>query len=293
MGRFREKLEVGEFVITGEVAPPRGNNCDRMLAEVKAYASVADAVNITDNQGATLHLSALAASRLTLDTGLVEPVFQQTCRDRNRLALESDLLAASTYGLENFLAVTGDNPHAGDHPQAKGVFDIDSTQLIRVACDLNEGHDMNGNPIDGATDFYVGAAAFPEAEPWDIQKRRIAGKIDAGARFFQTQACMDIEVFARRVLEIKDMGAHVIAGVLLLKSERTINFINNRLAGLMVSDSVAREIISAKDPYETSVRIAIEQAKVLFEVADGIHMMPLGDIETGVGILREAGVVSK
>lgn len=287
---FREKLVRGEFVVTGEVAPPRGIDCAKMMQSVETFAPVCDAINITDNQGATLHLSSLAASRMVLEAG-IEPIFQQTCRDRNRLALQSDLLAAWTLGLENFLAVTGDNPHSGDHPQAKGVFDIDSTQLIKVASALNAGTDMNGKPLDGASpDFFIGAAAFPEAEPWDIQKARIEEKIAAGARFFQTQAIMDVDVFAPRVAEIQEMGAKVIVGVLLLKSTGVINFINNKLAGLMVPDFLAERIAQAQDPFEESVRIAVEQAQVVREIADGIHIMPLGADEAGVHVLREAGI---
>ena len=130
-----------------------------------------------------------------LDAGF-EPIFQQTCRDRNRLALQSDLLAAWTLGLENVLVVTGDAPRGGDHPQAKGVFDLDSTQLIAIATGMNEGHDMLGREIEGATDFYIGAAVFPEAQPWDVQLDRALAKVEAGASFFQTQAIFDIDMFA-------------------------------------------------------------------------------------------------
>lgn len=289
MSTLRQKLEAGQFVITGEVAPPRGVDCTKMLEDVAGYKPVVDAINITDNQGATLHLSSLAASRMVQEHG-VEAIFQQTCRDRNRLALQSDLLAAATYGLKNFLAVTGDNPHSGDHPQAKAVFDLDSTQLLAVASKLNEGIDMNGGTLKGATDFYIGAAVFPEAEPWEIQKRRIAQKVEAGARFFQTQACMDIDLFSRRVQEIQALGAKVIAGVILLKSQRVINFINTKLAGMMIPEKTAARIARASDPFEESVQIAIEQSQALAEVADGIHMMPMGEIATGVRILREAGI---
>lgn len=287
---FRAKLEAGEFVVTGEVAPPRGVNCSSLLKAVETFSPVADAINITDNQGATLHLSSLAASRMVLEAGL-EPIFQQTCRDRNRLALQSDLLAAWTLGLENFLAVTGDSPHSGDHPQSKGVFDIDSTQLLRVASALNNGTDMNGKLLDGeSTDFFIGAAAFPEAEPWAIQKRRIAQKIEAGAQFFQTQAIMDVDVFAPRIAEIQEMGAKVIVGVLLLKSPSVIRFINTKLAGLMVPDHLAEKIIAADDPFAESVALAVEQAKVVAEIADGIHIMPLGANEAAVEILKQAHI---
>ena len=141
MSRLRDALERGEFVVTGEIAPPLGTDLSEMIGEVETLKPHCTAINVTDNQGATLHLSSLAASRAVLDAG-VEPIFQQTCRDRNRLALQSDMLASWTLGLENMLIVTGDDPRGGDHPSAKGVFDLDSTQLIGIAQGMNEGHDM-------------------------------------------------------------------------------------------------------------------------------------------------------
>lgn len=287
---FRDKLTRGEFVITGEVAPPRGISVEKMVASIDTFAPHVDAVNITDNQGATLHLSSLAASQIALGRG-VDPVFQQTCRDRNRLALQSDLLAAASYGLENLLCVTGDASKFGDHPEAKPVFDLDSTQLIAVAKALNAGTDMNGVALDGEpTNFYIGAAAFPEAEPWELQKRRIAQKIEAGAKFFQTQAMMDNELFASRVEEIKALGAKVIVGVILLKNSRVVNFINNNLAGVAVHPSHVKRIADSQDPLATATEIAVEQACIAHEVADGIHIMPLGSDKIGVEILKRAGI---
>lgn len=289
MGIFRSKLETGGFALTGEVSPPRGRNVDKMMKSVAVFSAVCDAVNITDNQGATLHLSSLAASRLALESG-VEPIFQQTCRDRNRLALQSDLLAAATYGLENILAVTGDNPRHGDHPQSKPVFDLDSTQLIEVVAKLNQGFDMNGRALEGEpTDFFIGAAAFPEAEPWELQKRRIAQKIEAGARFFQTQAIMDLDVFAPRVAEIQALGAKVVAGVILLKSDRVIRFINNNLGGAMVPDLSAARIAAASDQLAEAAELALEQVLAMKEIADGIHIMPLKEDDLAVEILKRAG----
>lgn len=289
MSRLRDALEAGEFVVTGEVAPPHGTDLGAMLASVERIAPVCHALNVTDNQGATLHLSSLAASRAVLDAGC-EPIFQQTCRDRNRLALQSDLLAAWTLGLENVLIVTGDDPRGGDHPKAKGVFDLDSTQLLEVARGLNAGEDMNGVGLDGACDFFLGAAAFPEAEPADIQRDRALQKVEAGAAFFQTQAVMDVEVFARRAADLREAGAYVIAGILLLKSPRVIKFINERLAGLMVPDGIAARIAGAADPLEESILLAIEQVKALRDVADGVHIMPLGADDALVRIVEESGL---
>ena len=290
MATLREKLAQGEFVVTSEVAPPRGTDYTKMLAAVETLAPVSDAVNITDNQGATLHLSSLAASHITLDAG-VEPIFQQTCRDRNRLALQSDLLAAWSLKLENVLVVSGDNPHSGDHPEAKGVFDLDSTQLIQVVKQMNSGTDMSGNPLDGEpTNFFIGAAAFPEAEPWEFQLERIAQKVEAGAVFFQTQAIMDIDLFAERLDVMKQFGVKLIPGILLLKNLRVINFINTRLPGLTVPKELERRIAAAEDPMEEAIQIAIEQARIVREIADGVHIMPLNANKAAVRILQESGI---
>lgn len=287
MSRLRNALERGEFVITGEVAPPLGTDMSAMMRSVELLGPVTHALNVTDNQGATLHLSSLAASRAVLDAGF-EPIFQQTCRDRNRLALQSDLLAAATLGLQNVLIVTGDDPRGGDHPQAKGVFDLDSTQLIEIAAAMNEGRDMLGREMAGATDFYIGAAAFPEAEPFDIQSMRAVSKIESGARFFQTQAIMDVERFAAAVEVWRPHGVKIIAGILLLKSARVIEFINTRLAGLMVPDELAERIGGADDPFEESVIVATEQVRAVRDLADGVHIMPLGADAAVKRILRGA-----
>jgi len=291
VSRLKDALARGEFVITGEVAPPHGTDYSAMLESVEKLAPVCHALNVTDNQGATLHLSSLAASRVVLENGGgCEPIFQQTCRDRNRLALQSDLLAAWTLGLENVLVVTGDDPRGGDHPKAKGVFDLDSTQLIEVTAKLNAGIDMNDSPLDGATDFFIGAALFPEAEPWEIQLERALQKIEAGATFFQTQAMTDPEKFARAYEAIRPTGAKIIAGVLLLKSPRVIKFINERLAGLMIPDHIADRIARADDPLEESIQLAIEQVNELRDIADGVHIMPLGADAAVVRILEGAGL---
>jgi 5,10-methylenetetrahydrofolate reductase len=297
VSKLRDSLERGQFVVTGEIAPPHGTDYAGMNASVEKLRPYVTAINVTDNQGATLHLSSLAASRKVLDAG-AEPIFQQTCRDRNRLALQSDLLAAWTLGLENVLVVTGDDPRGGDHPQAKGVFDMDSTQLIAVTQQLNHGVDMVGQPLAGATDFFVGAALFPEAEPVEMQLDRAITKIEAGARFFQTQAVMDVEKFAEAVATLRandplrdSGGVKIIASILLLKSPRVVKFINERLAGLMVPDSLAQRIERAEDPMDEAIEIAIEQVRALREFADGVHIMPLAADEVVPRILEGAGIL--
>lgn len=287
MSRLSGALERGEFVVTGEVAPPRGTDLSAMRASIETLAPHCHALNLTDNQGASLHLSSLGACRVALEMG-AEPVFQLTCRDRNRLALQSDLLAAWTLGLENVLIVTGDDPRGGDHPEAKGVFDIDSTQLLQVASGLNEGRDMMGRELEGSTRFHLGAAVFPEAEPWDVQLDRATRKVEAGARFFQTQAVFDTIKLERCVEALRPIGVKVIAGVLLLRSPRVIDFINERLAGLMVPEPIAERIRGASDPRAEAVALAVEQVRDIRRIADGVHIMPLGLDEEVGGILARS-----
>jgi methylenetetrahydrofolate reductase (NADPH) len=289
VSRLKDALEAGRFVVTNEVAPPLGTDLAAMRRSISTLGPVSTALNITDNQGATLHLSSLAASKVALEMGF-EPIFQQTARDRNRLALQSDLLAAWTLGLENVLFVSGDDPRNGDHPAAKGVFDLDSTQMIAIGAGMNDGHDMLGRDLTGGTGFYIGAALFPEAEPWALARTRGEQKVQAGARFFQTQAIFDFDKLARATEAMHSAGAKVIAGVLLLRSPRSIRFINERLAGLVVPDALARRLESAPDFLEAAIDLAVEQVRASRQIADGVHIMPLGLDERVPEILQRAGV---
>lgn len=297
MSRLRTAFEQGTFVVTGEVAPPHGTDIASVLEGVEVVREYCHAINVTDNQGATLHMAPLAACHLLVHAGL-EPIFQTTCRDRNRLALQSDLLAAHALGIEDVLILTGDDPRNGDHPESKGVFDIDSTQLLAVAKGLNEGVDMQGQPLSGPTDFLLGAAMFPEATPWGVQLDRTLAKIDAGARYFQTQAVMDTDAYARAVQDVRDQdplrndgGVKIVAGILLLKGPRMVKFINERLAGMMITDAVAKRIEAAENPMQEGIDIAAEQIAALKDVVDGVHIMTLGADHTVPEILSKAGVI--
>lgn len=292
MSRLKDALESGRFVVTGEVGPPLGTDTTAMEHAAELLGPACVALNVTDNQGATLHMSSLAASRRLLELGY-EPIFQQTCRDRNRLALQSDLLAAASQGLEDVLIVTGDDPRSGDHPQAKGVFDLDSTQLLEIAAGMNEGHDMLGRELDGGTDFFLGGALFPEAEPWDIQVMKADKKVEAGARFFQTQAVFDLDKLARATEAMHEAGVWVIAGILLLRGPRVVRFINEKLAGLEVPVHIAERIIGAEDAAAEAVELAVEQARACREICDGVHIMPLGLDAAVPGIIERAGLMAE
>jgi methylenetetrahydrofolate reductase (NADPH) len=291
VSRLRDALASGEFVVTGEAAPPHGTDSSAMLASVEKLAPVCHAINVTDNQGATLHMSSLAAARVVLESGCdCEPIFQQTCRDRNRLALQGDLLGAWALGLENVLLISGDDPRGGDHPRAKGVFDLDSTLLMEVATGLNAGVDMTGAELDGATNLFIGGALFPEVEPWEIQLERAFQKVEAGAMFFQTQGITDVEKFARAAAALRPTGVKLIAGIVLLKSPGVIKFINERLAGMMIPEHISDRISAAENPLEESILLASEQVRELRGIADGVHIMPLGADDAVARILQGAGL---
>lgn len=272
---LQQKLDAGQFVITAEVCPPKGCDCGDFLAKARALRGGADAINVTDNQGANMRISPLAAAALLIGEG-IEPVFQITCRDRNRMALQSDLLGAAALGVRNVLALTGDHISFGDHPQAKPVFDLDSVQLLRAIAGLAEGKDMAGNPLQGVPEFYAGAAAAPEADPFEPTLYKLEKKAAAGARFLQTQAVFDPERFCAFREQVRPLGVKVIAGILLLKSARMARFVTTNIPGLRVPDHLVAELESVADPLAQGVEIARRLAAEVRPYCDGLHIMAMG-----------------
>jgi methylenetetrahydrofolate reductase (NADPH) len=217
----------------------------------------------------------LAAAALLAREG-IEPIFQITCRDRNRMALQSDLLGAAALGIRNVLALTGDHISFGDHRQAKPVFDLDSVQLLQAITGLAEGRDLAGNPLNGIPEFYTGAAAAPEAEPFEPTLIKLAKKASAGARFFQTQAFFDPERLHLFREAVRPLGVKVIAGIFLLKSARMARFVTTNIPGLRVPDSVVAELETSPDPLAQGVAIASRLAVQARSCCDGIHIMAMG-----------------
>ena len=283
---FQRKLDAGEFVITAEVCPPKGADCGGFLARARTLRGIVDAVNVTDNQGANMRISPLAAAALLVREG-TEPILQLTCRDRNRLALQSELLGASALGIRNILALTGDHTSFGDHPQAKSVFDLDSVQLLQGITSLTRGFDMSGNPLADAPQFYPGAAAAPEAEPFEPTLIKLEKKAAAGARFFQTQAFFDPDRLHHFCEAVKPFGVKVIAGIFLLRSAKMARFVTGNIPGLRVPDSVISELDSASDQLAQGVAIARRQAAQVSSFCDGIHVMAMGREDLIPEILKE------
>lgn len=273
--RLARKLLTNEFVITAEVAPPKGGDPSALLRAAAALAPFVDAVNVTDNQGANMRMTPLVAAGMLVREG-IEPVMQLTCRDRNRLALQSDLLGAAAMGIHNILALTGDDIGCGDHRQGRAVFDLDSVLLIRTIAEMNRGVDMNGAPLAGATNFFVGAAAAPEVEPFAATRPKLAKKALAGASFFQTQAVFNPQQLAIFCDTVQPLGVRVIAGILVLKSARMAEFINNNIPGLKVPQGIVERLKGAADPAAEGVKIASELAVQCSSICDGIHIMAMG-----------------
>lgn len=272
---FKEKIINGNFLVTSEIGPPKGTDVREALEGAELVKGMVDAINVTDMQSSVMRLGSLAVCKLLKDRGH-EPIYQMTCRDRNRLALQSDLLSASVLGIENVLALTGDYPTLGDHPEAKPVFDISSVQLLQIAKMLESGKDMKGNQLKGAPKFCLGAVVNPGADPLEPEIIKMEMKVAAGAEFFQTQAVYDIEQFKRFADAARHIKVPVMAGIVLLKSAAMARFMNENVAGVFVPDSIIGEMESAKDRSAKSIEIAARLIIELKSLCRGIHIMPIG-----------------
>lgn len=273
---LKEKISAQEFLVTSEVGPPKGIHPEQLLEDAELIRGRVDGINVTDLQSSVMRLGSLAVSALLKQKGF-EPIFQMTCRDRNRLALQSDILSAACLGIENILALTGDYTTSGDHPQAKPVFDLDSVQLLQVIGKLETGTDANGNKLEGSSPkFCKGAVVNPGADPLEPQIIKMEKKIAAGAEFFQTQAIYDIKLFENFLNKTKHLKTTILAGIVLLKSAGMARFMNKNVAGISVPDSLIKEMDEAKDKPAKSVEIAARLIKELKPICQGIHIMPIG-----------------
>ncbi|PIQ90137.1 MAG: 5,10-methylenetetrahydrofolate reductase [Candidatus Omnitrophica bacterium CG11_big_fil_rev_8_21_14_0_20_41_12] len=287
---FKEKIQAGKFLITSELGPDKGIQTQGLLDDAELIRNKVDALNVTDLQSSVMRLGSLAVSIMLKQKGF-EPIYQLTCRDRNRLALQSDLLSAAAFGIENVLIVTGDHPTLGDHPQAKLVFDLDSVQLLQVAGKLATGHDMNGNKLTGAPPrFCLGAVVNPGSDPLEPQIMKMDKKVSAGAEFFQTQAVFDLKTFENFISKIKYIKIPVIAGIVLLKSAEMANYMNKNVPGISVPDNLIKEMNNSKDKTATSVQIAAGLIKELKPLCRGIHIMSIGWGKIVPQVLQASGL---
>lgn len=273
---FKEKIKAGKFLVTSEIGPPKGIETKQILEDAELIRGRVDGINVTDLQSSVMRLGSLVVCALLKQKGF-EPIFQITCRDRNRLALQSDILSAASLGIENILTLTGDHPTMGDHPEAKPVFDLDSVQLLQVAKKLQEGIDMKGNKLEGLPPkFCLGAVVNPGADPIEPQIIKMEKKIEAGAEFFQTQAVYEIKVFENFLNKIKHLKTTILAGIVLLKSAGMARYMNKNVAGVFVPDNLIKEMEETEDKVAKSVEIAARLIKELKPMCQGIHIMPIG-----------------
>jgi len=280
---FKDKLKAGRFVMTAELAPPASCDAQHLLRKAADLKGLADAVNVTDGAGARAHMSALAAASLLLGAG-IEPILQITCRDKNRIALQSELMGAAALGIRNLLLLTGDDPKQGDQPDTKPVFDIDSKALIETARRLrDDGTLPTGRKVGGRADFFVGAADIPIDPPQNWEPKALLGKVKSGAQFVQTQFCMDAGVVRRYVGALEQVGIArnlaILIGVNPLRSAKSAAWMKSHLYGTIIPDAFIARLEKASDPAREGIAICVDLIEELSTIPGvaGVHIMAPGN----------------
>jgi len=290
---FRDALNSGKFVITSEIAPPKGTNLEKMLHHIQLLKDKVDALNVTDHQSSVMRFPSLGGCLAIKERG-GEPILQMTCRDRNRLALQAELLLAHTRGIRNVLCLTGDAVPVGDHKEAKGVFDLDSVQLLKAIRLMESGQDMGGNSLDGAVEFCAGAIVTPEAQPIEPQLIKFEKKVEAGAEFFQTQAIYDLDNFSKFMQFASQFPVKVLAGIVLLSSARMANYMTENVPGIFVPQNLIDELAGAPkgEALAKGIEIAGRMIAALKtdSICNGVHIMAIGREEVVPDILAAAGL---
>jgi methylenetetrahydrofolate reductase (NADPH) len=288
---FRRAVQAGEFLVTAEVAPPKGGDPAHMIQMAATLKGRVHAVNVTDGSRAVLRMSSLIASVILSQNG-IEPICQVACRDRNRIGLQADLMGAHALGIRNILALTGDPVKAGDHPDAKAVFDLEAVRLLQLIRKMNQGVDCNEKPLtDGALDLFVGAAVDPQCKSWSGLQSRFERKIEAGAQFFQSQLITDFDVLEKFMDTIAaGYKKPILAGIFLLKSAKNAQFINRCVPGVNIPQHIIDRLAKAKDPFEEGIKIAAEQVQIARQLCQGVHMMAVKREDAIVPILDLAGI---
>jgi methylenetetrahydrofolate reductase (NADPH) len=291
---FKKALVSGKFVVTSEVAPPKGTHLEKMRHHIELLREKVDAMNVTDHQSSVMRFPSLGGALIVKEMG-GEPILQMTCRDRNRLALQADLLFAYSRGITNVLCLTGDSVILGDHKEAKSVFDLDSSQLLSTIRRLEKGKDLGGNELDGGVEFCAGAIVTPEANPLEPQLIRFEKKVEAGAEFIQTQAVYDLDHFKQFMAYARQFPVKILAGIILLTSAPMARFMNKNVAGVSVPQDLIDEMASA--PKGTALRKGVEIAGRMIRriheerMCDGVHIMAIGKEELVPDIMVEAALI--
>lgn len=282
MSTLQSKLANGKFTLTVELDPPKSADASKTITEAQLLKDRIDAVNIADCPMANLRMSPIALSHvIQADVGL-ETIFHLTCRDRNIIGLQAELLGAAALGVHNILALTGDHPQQGDHPQAKAVFETDSTGLIELSAKLNNGRDTMGNELGKGTSFFIGTAVNPGADDLDKELEKLSAKIAAGARFVQTQPVYDLEIAKRFMEKVKDLPIYVLMGILPLKSHKMALYLHEKVPGITIPQTIMDHM--AAGGKAAGLEIAAELVRGTKNIAHGVHIMPLNDIQTVVAL---------
>ncbi|MFW6139229.1 MAG: methylenetetrahydrofolate reductase [Spirochaetota bacterium] len=279
MSKLQESLKQGKFTITGEVGPPKGVNLQHcMEKEVSHIKDRVVAINVTDNQSSVMRISSQSICALLAQQGL-EPILQITCRDRNRLAIQSDILGAYVQGIRNILALTGDHNTAGDHPQSMPVFDLDSVSLLTAITSLKQGKDLAGQELEGVPeDIFPGAIVTPGADPLGMQLIKMERKINSGACFFQTQAVYDPGIFEKFMKEASRFNVPVLCGIVIIKSPGMAKYMNKFVPGVVVPDSMIKNLseVSKEDRPKKSIELMANFIKEIRPMCQGLHIMAMG-----------------
>ncbi len=293
MKTVREAFEAGEFVITGECGPPKGTDIKEMLHHAEGMVGYVHGINVTDNQSSVMRIASLPVCKLLLDMGH-DPVFQITGRDRNRLAIQSDLLGAHILGIRNVLCLTGDGVQAGDHKNAKPVFDMESVQILQTVNSLNSGKDLAGNELKGSTALFPGAVVTPESNPIKPQLMKFEKKVQSGAKFFQTQAVYDAENFKTFMKFARQFDTKVMAGLVLLTSAGMANYMNKFVPGVTVPQHLIDRMKEAgkEKAIDTGIDIMCEFINDTKDLCDGVHIMAIGKEELVPEIVERAGLAT-
>jgi methylenetetrahydrofolate reductase (NADPH) len=290
---FKAILDSQKFVVTSEIGPPKGTNLEKMIHHIELLKDKVDALNLTDHQSSVMRFPSIGAALIVKELG-GEPILQMTCRDRNRLALQADLLFAYSRGIRNVLCLTGDSAVVGDHKDAKEVFDLDSCQLLTGVRTLEKGKDLGGNDLDGPLQFCAGAIVTPEANPIEPQLIKFEKKIRAGAEFIQTQAIYDLDNFKHFMDYARPFGVKILAGIILLTSWRMAEFMNKNVPGVFVPEPLIEEMKAAPKGgvIKKGIEIAGRMIRQIKEeaICEGVHIMAIGREELVPDIIREAGL---
>jgi methylenetetrahydrofolate reductase (NADPH) len=287
--RLQEALHSDTFVTTVEYNPPKGTDVSTLLENAKSLVGKVHGVNVTDNTAAILRAGSMSICRLLYEMGH-DPVMQMTCRDRNRLAIQADLMSAHILGIRNILCLTGDYPTVGDHKEAKPVYDLDSIGVMQLIHSLNSGKDMVGHKLSGVTDLFIGAAVTPEMDPPGPMLAKFEAKVNAGAGFFQTQAFYDVDRFKAFMKSVRVFPVKVLAGILVLRSAKMAEFMNANIPGVAVPQDIIDELRAAGDEkaLDVGVQIAVRMIKAVRDSCDGVHIMAIKAVDRLPEILQKA-----